>query len=111
MLPVFKDFVLAQMGWNEANILSDKTTEYTGHTITLGNNETKLDIVFKQDEQQISFSKGLYENDNPEYKVLVQKIATAFDKELMSGKYQEHFGRIISGNQTDYGVIVTTGAA
>ncbi len=96
MLPVFKDFVLQQMGWNEANVLGEKTTEYTGHTIELGSGATKLDIVFKEDEQQIYFSRNLYEEDSPEYKILVQKIAKAFDEELLSGKHQEHFGRIVS---------------
>ncbi|MGB3077775.1 MAG: hypothetical protein WBB31_01760 [Saprospiraceae bacterium] len=96
MLPVFKDFVLRQMGWNETNILIDTTAEYSGHKIELGSGAMKLDIVFQEDEQQISFSKGLYENDSPEYKTMVQKIAKAFDQELLSGKHQEHFGRIVS---------------
>ncbi|MEP6795608.1 MAG: hypothetical protein ABJB16_14865 [Saprospiraceae bacterium] len=96
MLPVFKDFVLHQMGWNETNIIKDTTTEYSGRTIGLGSGATKLDIVYKEDEQQISFSRNLYEEDSPEYKMLVQKIATAFNDELLSGKHQEHFGRIVS---------------
>ena len=96
MLPVFKDFVLHQMGWNETNIITDKTSEYTGHTLELGSGTTKLDIVFKEDEQQINFSRNLYEEDSPEYKVLLQKIARAFDEELKAGKYQEYFGRIVS---------------
>jgi hypothetical protein len=96
MLPVFKDFVLQQMGWNASNILSDTTTEYTGRTIEIGTGTTKLDIVFKEDEQQISFSRGLYETDSPEYKSMVEKIARAFDAELLSGKHQDHFGRIVS---------------
>lgn len=96
MLPVFKDFVLQQMKWDAANILSDTTTEYSGRTLELGTATTKLDIVFKEDEQQISFSRNLYENDSPEYKTMVEKIARAFDNELLSGKHQEHFGRIYS---------------
>lgn len=96
MLPVFKDFVLQQMGWGATNILSDKTAEYSGRSIELGSGTTKLDIVFREDEQQISFSRGLYENDSPEYKTMVEKIAKAFDQELLSGKHQEHFGRIYS---------------
>ena len=96
MLPVFKDFVLQQMGWNESNIISDTTGEYTDHSIALGSGAAKLDIVFREDEQQISFSKGLYENNSPEYKTMVMKIAKAFDEELLSGKHQEHFGRIYS---------------
>ncbi|MBK9105563.1 MAG: hypothetical protein IPL92_13600 [Saprospiraceae bacterium] len=96
MLPVFKDFVLQQMKWDATNILSDTTTEYTGRTLELGTATTKLDIVFKEDEQQISFSRNLYENDSPEYKTMVEKLARAFDNELLSGKHQEHFGRIYS---------------
>ncbi len=96
MLPVFKDFVLQQMGWDATNILSDTTTEYSGRTIEIGSGATKLDIVFKEDEQQISFSRNLYVEDSPEYKALIPKIAKAFDAELLSGKYQEHFGRIQS---------------
>ena len=87
---------LQQMGWDAANVLSDTTTEYSGRTIQLGSGATKLDIVFREDEQQISFSRNLYENDSPEYKALVEKIAAAFDKELLGGKHQEHFGRIYS---------------
>ncbi len=96
MLPVFKDFVLHQMEWDASNVLSDKTAEYSGRTIELGSGTTKLDIVFREDEQQISFSRGLYENDSPAYKAMVEKIARGFDAELSSGKHQEHFGRIVS---------------
>ncbi len=96
MLPGFKDFVLAQMAWNETNIINDTSAEYSGRTIELGSGATKFDIVFKEDEQQISFSRNLYETDTPEYKMLVQKIAKVFNDELLSGKYQEHFGRIMS---------------
>lgn len=96
MLPVFKDFVLAQMGWNVSNILSDTTTEYSGRTLEIGTASMKLDIVFKEDEQKLNFSRGLYEDDSPEYKTIVEKIATAFDQELLSGLHQEHFGRIYS---------------
>lgn len=84
------------MGWNESNILKDTSAEYSGRTIELGNGTTKLDIVFREDEQLISFSRNLYVDDTPEYKVLVQKIAKAFDEELKAGKHQEHFGRIVS---------------
>jgi len=70
---------------------------YSFNRITnLLSSATKLNIVFKEDEQQINFSRNLYEEESPEYKVLVQKIAKAFDEELLAGKYQEHFGRIVS---------------
>ena len=96
MVPVFRDFVLLQMGWNRSNILKDTTGEYTGQTIELGSGATKLDITFQEDEQKISFSRNLYVEDSPEYKTLIPKIAKAFDAELSSGKHQEHFGRIMS---------------
>jgi hypothetical protein len=96
MLPVFRDFVLQQMGWNETNITSDTTGEYTGHRLELSSGATKLDIGFQEDEKQITFSQGLYEKDSPEYNAIVEKIAKAFDQELLSGKHQEHFGRIYS---------------
>jgi len=96
MLPVFKDFVLAQMGWNETNILKDTSAEYSGRTLQLVSGATKLDIVFKEDEQQIIFSRYLYDADSPEYEAIVKKIARAFDEELKAGKHQEHFGRIYS---------------
>ncbi len=96
MLPVFLDFVLAQMSWSKDNILKDETGEYTGRRINLGAGDVKLDIGFQEDEQQLSFSKYLYADRTPEYDVLVKKIADAFDAELRSGKHQEHFGRIIS---------------
>lgn len=96
MLPVFLDFVLGQMGWSKANIVKDETGEYTGHCLDLASGETKLDIRFREDDQVLSFSKHLYVDDSPEYKILVKKIADAFDAELASGKHQEHFGRIYS---------------
>lgn len=96
MLPVFLDFVLAQMGWSQANIVSDKTSEYTGRCIDLVSGATKLGLCFREDDQTLSFSKYLYAEDSPEYKVLVKKIADAFNAELDAGKYQEHYGRILS---------------
>lgn len=96
MLPVFLDFVLHQMGWSKANIVKDETHEYTGRCLDLVSGDTKLDIVFKADEQILTFSKHLYTDDSPEYRSLVKKIADAFDAELVSGKHQEYFGRIMS---------------
>lgn len=99
MLPVFLEFVLSQMNWTKDHIIQDETGEYTGRVITLGDNDTKLDLRFKEDEQTISFSKYLYLNDGPEnskYLTIIKKIADAFDHELSLGKYQEHFGKIIS---------------
>jgi len=99
MLPVFLEFVLSQMNWTKDHIIQDETGEYTGRVIALGDNDTKLDLRFKEDEQKISFSKYLYLNDGPEnskYLTIIKKIADAFDHELSLGKYQEHFGKIIS---------------
>lgn len=96
MLPVFLNFVLKQIGGSAANILEDKTGEYTGRNLILASGELKLDINFKEDEQKLTFSKHLYAETSPEYINLVKKIASAFDQELSAGKHQEHFGRIIS---------------
>ncbi len=96
MLPVFLDFVLAQMGWTKDNILKDETGEYTGRRLDLGSGEVKLDICFKEDEQELTFSKHLYDEKTPEYEALVKKIAEAFDAELASGKHQAHFWRVIN---------------
>jgi hypothetical protein len=96
MLPVFLNFVLNQIGGSEANILEDKTGEYTGRNLILASEDLKLDINFKEDEQKLTFSKHLYAETSPEYINLVKKIASAFDHELNAGKHQEHFGRIIS---------------
>ncbi len=99
MLPVFLDFVLSQMNWNNSNILSDETGDFTGRQMVLGDARTKLDIVFKEDEQEISFSKHLYLPSDPNdtyYPALVKQIADAFNAELSEGKYQAHFGKIIS---------------
>ena len=96
MLPVFLNFVLNQIGGSEANILEDKTGEYTGRNLILASDDLKLDINFKEDEQKLTFSKHLYAETSPEYINLVKKIAGAFDQELSAGKHQEHFGRIIS---------------
>lgn len=104
MLPVFLDFVLGQMGWSKANIIEDKTGEYTGHSLTIGAGDVKLDIVFKEDEQQLIFSKYLYADNTPAYEALVKKIAEAFDAELRAGKHQEHFGKIMSETKKIRGV-------
>ncbi len=98
MLPVFLDFVLDQMGWTKADIVKDETGEYTGRRIALGSGNVKLDICLREDDQSLSFSKELYTEDNPDYPVLVKKIADAFDAKLTAGEHQEHFGRIL--NQT-----------
>jgi hypothetical protein len=94
MLPVFLKFVQQQMNWTDANILEDKTGEYTGRTLILGAGELKFDIQFKEDEQKLIFSKHIYAENKPEYLSLVKNIAAAFDKELLAEKHQEHFGRI-----------------
>jgi hypothetical protein len=96
MLPVFLNFVLNQIGGSAANILEDKTGEYTGRSLILASGELKLDINYKEDEQKLTFSKHLYAETSPEYIDLVKKTASAFDQELSAGKHQEHFGRIIS---------------
>lgn len=99
MLPVFLDFVLQHMNWTKVNILLDETKEYSGRTINLGDENTKLDIVYREDDQKISLSKNLYlresEIDMSKYNALVKKVATDFNETLTSGKYQEHFGEII----------------
>ena len=56
----------------------------------------KLDIGYKEDEQILTFSNYLYGMKTPENEALVKKIADAFNKELLEGKHQEHFGRILS---------------
>jgi hypothetical protein len=94
MLPVFLKFVLQQMNWTDANILEDKTGEYTGRTLILGTEELKFDLIFKEDEQKLSFSKHIYAENKPEYLSLVKNIAAVFDKELLFEKHQECFGRI-----------------
>lgn len=96
ILPVFLNFVLNQMGGSAANILEDKTGEYTGRNLVLASGELKLDINYKEDEQKLTFSKHLYAETSPEYILLVEKITSAFDQELSAGKHQEHFGRIVS---------------
>ncbi|MBK9270336.1 MAG: hypothetical protein IPM48_01970 [Saprospiraceae bacterium] len=99
MIPIFLDFVLRQMDWSKEQIVKDETVEYTGRRIELVKDEVKLDIHFDEDEQSLSLSKNLYVNDTEEYQMLVKKIGDAFDTELESGKYQEHFGRILSANK------------
>jgi hypothetical protein len=99
MQSVFLDFVLSQLGWNNSNILSDETGEYTGRRILIGDATTKLDIVYRESDQRISFSKHLYlpyDPTNQVYPKLIKGIADAFNAELAAGKHQEHFGRIIS---------------
>ena len=75
-------------------------TDPTGRCeIVLGDANAKLDIVFKKDDQRISFSKHLYLTTDPNdtfYPTLVKRIADAFNPELVPGKHQEHFGKIIS---------------
>ncbi|MCB9080604.1 MAG: hypothetical protein H6555_02720 [Lewinellaceae bacterium] len=104
MLPVFLDFVFGQMGWSKANILEEKTHEYTGHCLLLGSGEVKFDIRFKEDEQILTFSSYSYEEMTPEKVVRVKKIADAFNAELSSGKHQAYFGRIFSATKRIRGV-------
>jgi len=96
MLPVFLEFVLAQMSWTKANIMKDTTGEYSGRSLTLGSGPTKLNIGFKEDEQKLTFSRDVYDVKNRENDPLIKKIADAFNAELTTGNYQEHFGRIFS---------------
>jgi hypothetical protein len=98
MHPVFLDFVLKQMGWTKANILTDKFQEYTGRCMELGDAETKLDISFREDEREIHLSKHLYlgSEELDRYRTLVKKIGDAFDAELTAGKHQAHFGKVIN---------------
>ncbi len=104
MLPVFLDFVLAQMGWSKDNILKDETAEYSGRSLDLGSGAVKLDINFKEDDRELTFSKHLYDEKTPEYEALVKKIADAFDAELSSGKHQEYFGRVINETKRIHGM-------
>ena len=104
ILPVFLDFVLAQMGWSKDNILKDETHEYTGHCLDLGSGTVKLDIKFREDDRALTFSKHLYDEKTPEYEALVKKIAAAFDAELRSGKHQAHFGRAINQTKRIHGM-------
>ncbi|MCY2975236.1 MAG: hypothetical protein NTW52_11295 [Planctomycetota bacterium] len=99
MQSIFLDFVLSQMGWTSANILSDETGEYTGRRILIGDATTKLDIVYRESDQRISFSKHLYlpyDPTNQFYPALIKRIADGFNAELTTGKHQEHFGKIIN---------------
>jgi hypothetical protein len=104
ILPIFLDFVLAQMGWTKANILKDETHEYTGRRLNLGSGAVKLDICLQEDDRELTFSKHLYDEETPEYAALVKKIADAFDAELRSGKHQEHFGRVINETKRIHGM-------
>jgi len=63
-----------------------------------------LDIRFKEDEQSLTFSKNLYVENSTKYGLLVKKIADTFDVELQSGKYQDHFGQILSETKKIRGV-------
>jgi len=96
MVPVVQDFVLKYMKWDQSAILKTETGEYTGLRIALGSGDLKLDIGYQEDDQRLSFSKHLYEEDKPEYRPLVKSIADAFNAELAAGKHQEHFGAIVS---------------
>lgn len=65
--PFFLDFVFGQMCWSKANIIEDNTGEYTRHSLTIGAGDVKLDVVFKEDEQKLTFSKYLYTDKTPAY--------------------------------------------
>lgn len=104
MLPTFLTFLEQQTGWTKANIVEDRFHEYTGRILTFASGELKFDVTMKEDEQILQFSKHIYADANPEYMPLVKKIADAFEAELASGKYQEHFGRIESETKKIRGV-------
>lgn len=99
MLQPFLDFVLTQLGWTREAIVVDETKIYAGRTITLENNGIKLDVNFREDERQISFSKHLYLSvsaDDATYTQIVQRIAEAFNQKLTQGEYQQYFGETLS---------------
>lgn len=96
MLPAFLSFLEQQTGWTKANIVEDKYHEYTGRIITFDSGTMKFDVTFREDEQTLQFSKHLYAEGNQAYVDAVKKIADAFEAELASGKYQEHFDKIVS---------------
>lgn len=97
MLPVFKGFVLAQMGWSEANILSDGPGYYSGHYIELGSKDAYFNIVYNDDDQRLMLEKYTQtEEKYTEYEAHLKRIAVAFDAELAAGKHQAHFGQVIS---------------
>lgn len=104
MLPAFLTFLEQQTGWTKANIVEDKFHEYTGRILTFASGELKFDVTMKEDEQILQFSKHLYADANPEHTALVKRIADAFEAELASGKFQEHFGRIESETKKIRGI-------
>lgn len=104
MLSAFLIFLEQQTGWTKANIVEDKYHEYTGRIITFASGDKKFDVTLQEDAQTLQFSRHLYADPSPEYTAQVKKLADAFEAELATGKYQEHFGKIISETRRIRGV-------
>ncbi len=104
MLTEFLDFVLKQLKWPKENIVLDETKEYSGRTLEISDGRLKFDINLRLDDQKISFSKNLYLEKSPEHEEIVKRISEAFNSELKSGKYQEHFDRKMSQTKKILGI-------
>ncbi len=98
MLPVFLDFALAQIGWSKDSIVHDEMhNNNMTRRIMIHSGDLKFEIQYKESGQELTIEKNHQEsNMNPEVGILVKKIADAFDAELLGGKHQELFGRILS---------------
>lgn len=98
MLDPFLEFTLDHLGWDRSQIISDETKTYAGRTITIGKDDLKFDINFREDDRVISLSPYLYFPDGPDKDKLrtrVKLIADSFDERLAKGDFQEHFGKTL----------------
>ncbi len=98
MLPIFLDFALEQIGGSKDNIVQDEMDNNNSiRRMMIHAGDLKFEIQYTEKDQRLVIEKNHQEsNMNPDVKISVKKIADAFDAELLRGKHQELFGRIVS---------------
>jgi hypothetical protein len=92
MLPILREFILNYMKWSPEAVLSDKHQEYTGWTVQMGQTTSIFELIGRDDE--VILMQDLYNPTADSTLQLIQDIGKAFNKELLTGKYQSHFTAI-----------------
>jgi hypothetical protein len=89
MVVILKQFVLDYMKWKPEAVLSEEYHEYTGRVFKLGLEKSMFYLVGK--ENDVHIGSDIYGEEGSEVKKWIHKIGNAFNDELKTGKYQEHF--------------------
>lgn len=89
LLPAFADFVLKR--WNLSQGAIQAETVYEFKYLHIQHGEMKFTVGYREKEQDLTFSKHLYEPASETYRSMVIEIGKAFEAELAKGHYQEYF--------------------